>query len=229
MLQYALPLTLLLTMGGAHAQTPAEPPEREAARARVTEAVQRKDYRAAIAAQAAWARLHPTDLQFRHIEPLLYRMAGDMAGWDRARSGLLTTWQRAQPTVETMDSSFTIDMLAAGPSRIVADQCYEQAGRFGVSYRLAVVDGEGRITSYFTVESPPSDNQIQRELGSNVPVYTLDYFKPGQHQTVARLPGPPVYQDVLQRALAHLADPKPISASGTGPGLASVGCEVATR
>ncbi len=214
----------LLTLTCAAAAQPAA--DREAARNHVSAAVQRKDYPAAIAAAVAWARQHPTDLRFRKIEPLLYRLAGNEPGWEASRANLMGTWRTRTGVPESMDSSFTIDRLTAGAVRIVAEQCYEQAGRFGVSYRLNVIGADNRIGSYFTVESPPSENQMRREMGLPSPSFTLDYFVPGRHETVALLPGAPVYADVRQRALDYLANPKPVSGSNTGTGLANVGCEV---
>ena len=85
--------------------------------------------------------------QFRRIVPLLYRMTGDVAGWERARTALTGACARARQTgAETVGTSFTIDVLQTGKGRIVADQSYEQAGRAGVSYRLALVDDSGRIS-----------------------------------------------------------------------------------
>ena len=226
-----LPLALLalalLALALAHAAA-AQPADRTAARDRVADAMRRQDYPAALLAEAAWAKQHPTDLEFRHIEPLLHRLLGDTAAWDRSRADLLRVWQRT-PTPETPARSFTIDLIPLASGYLVAEQCYEQAGRFGVSYRIDVHSPDNRLTGYFTVESPPAENQMRREMNLPSPSYTLDYFTPGRHETVSFLPGAPVYADMRTRALAHLADPKPISGSGTGSGLANVGCEVGSR
>ena len=225
MMMRSLPLLALALMGTAAAQPP---PDRDAAQARVTEAMRRQDYPAALAAETAWARQHPTDLRFRHLEPLLHRLAGDEPGWANARAELLRIGAGAR-TPETTDRSVTIDMVPLGTGRMFAEQCYEEAGHFGVSYRLNVLGSDGRTASFFTVESPPAENQMRREMKLPAPSYTLDHFTPGRHATVAFLPGAPVYEDIRQRALAYLADPQPISGSNTGDGLAGVGCELKAR
>ena len=95
-----------------------------------------------------------------------------------------------------------------------------------MSYRLALVDDFGRISSFFTVESPPSDNQIRRELGRYGSVCTLDYFTFGRHDTLTFLPGAPVYADVLRSAIEYLDNPghaahRPLDQAWPMPGVSS--------
>ena len=143
--------------------------------------------------------------QFRRIVPLLYRMIGDVAGWERARTALTGACARARQTgAETVGTSFTTVVLQTGKGRIAADQSYEQAGRTGVSYRLALVDDFGRISSFFTVDYSPLDNQIRRELGQDGSIYTLHYFTPGRHEAVTLLPSAPAYADVIRSAMKYL-------------------------
>jgi hypothetical protein len=202
--------------------------ERTAATADITAAIQRHDNRQAVAIENGWARRHPMDLDFRHLEPLLYLMAGDSAGWEHARGDLLQSWKRIRDTAPPpADPSFTIDMFKVGQDVIVADQCYERGGRFGVIYRFTVVSPDRHVNSFFTVESPDSDNMIARELGRGEQVFTLDHFRPGVHETVAMLPGLPAYENLRQRVLAYAVNPHPISASSNGQAaLSTEGCSI---
>ena len=106
-------------------------------------------------------------------------------------------------------------------------QCYETAGEFGVSYKFNVLSAaKGNLLSFFTVESGITDNRLAKELGRPWPVFTLDYFPPFGHQTVAMLHSKPDYDDLRKRVEAHLADPDALSASGNGgQGLSDEGCE----
>ena len=226
----SLALTSLVTPT-AHSQEAPRPvappnPQRDAASAAINAAVQQHDYRRAIAVENSWVAQHPTDFDFRHMEPLFYRLAGDEAGWEHARSDLLQRWAASGDTLATPASpSFTVDLFKVGQDMIIADQCYERAGRFGVIYRFSVVGPDRQVNSFFTVESPEADNQSARERGQPSPVFTLDHFRPGIHETVAMLPGLPAYADLRQRVLAYMADPRPISSSSNGGNkLANEGC-----
>jgi hypothetical protein len=203
-------------------------PERDAASAAIMAAAQRHDYHQAIAIENDWAKRYPTDLDFRHREPELYLAAGDTEGWERTRRDLLQTWARIRGTAPPpTPAGFTIDLFKAGQDVVIADQCYERAGRFGVLYRFTVISPDHQVHSFFTVESPDHDNQIAREMGLPSPVFTLDHFRPGVHETVAMLPGLPVYADLRQRVLGYMANPRPVSASSGGqPGLSTEGCAI---
>jgi hypothetical protein len=205
--------------------------ERSAAIAALSAARQSRDWRHANAIMKDWAARHPTDLEFRRDEPLTYLLAEDLVGWEHARADLLREWSQIKGTVQApKPPSFMIDLFKAGPDMVVATQCYESAGRFGVSYRFTVFNPDRQSRSFFTVESPISDNQIARELGRRSPVFTLDHFRPGIHETVATLSGPPEYQDLRRRVLNYVANPRPISASGNGVGMLSTeDCEVSDR
>jgi hypothetical protein len=205
--------------------------ERGMASANLSAAIQRHDYRQAIAIENDWARRFPTDLEFRHLEPALYLLAGDRDGWENARGDLLQSWRRIRGAVPPpANPSFTIDIFKAGQDTIVTDQCYERAGRFGVIYRFTVISADQHVHSFFTVESPENDNQIARELGRPQQVFTLDHFRPGVHETVAMLPGLPPYVDIRQRVLTYIANPQPLSASGNGQGgLSTEGCSINPR
>ncbi len=207
--------------------TPADP-ARAGIAARVSAAVQSHDYRQAVAIEDNYAKDHPTDWDFRHNEPVLYRLAGDSAGWEHARNDLLQTWARSRGSVPPpRDPSFTVDLIQSGQDLIVADQCYERAGRFGVIYRFTVFSPGNQVRSFFTVESPDADNRIARELGRAEPVFTLDHFRPGMHETVAMLPGLPDYANLRRRVLDYIADPQPVSASSNGqPGLSNERCGI---
>jgi hypothetical protein len=200
-------------------------PQRNAAHAAEMQAIQRRDYRGALAIVANWMAGHPADIDFRHLEPVLHMMAGDMAGWEQSRTALLQAWTRMRGTVPPpADPGFTVDFMKAGQDLVVADQCYERAGRFGVLYRFTVISPAHQITSFFTVESSDSDNQLARELG-RPPVFTLDHFRPGVHETVAMLPALPPYPELRKRVLAYLANPQPVSASRNNlAGLPNEGC-----
>jgi hypothetical protein len=202
--------------------------ERTIATEKLTAAIQRRDYRDAIAIERDWASRFPADLDFRHLEPQLYLLAGDRDGWEKARRDLLETWRRIRGTASPpANPSFTIDIFKSGQDTIIADQCYERAGRFGVIYRFTVVSPDRHVGSFFTVESPDSDNKIARELGHTEPVFTLDHFRPGVHETVAMLPGLPPYADLRQRVLAYIDNPRPVSASTNGQaGLSTEGCSI---
>ena len=212
------------------AQSPSRVPEsgREAAVASVRQALARQDHAGALAAERGWAQAHPADLDARRLEPWLFALNKDSAGWERARGDLLRTWQGVRGRgVAPSPPRFMVDVFDAGGDRVIAEQCYERAGRFGVIYRFLVLAPGGALTSYFTVESPESDNQIARELGNPSPVFTLDHFTPGQHATVGFLPGLPAYAEIRRRVLTYLANPRPQSSSGTGSGgLANVDCVV---
>ena len=92
------------------------------------------------------------DLDFRHLEPVSYLLAGDSAGWEHARGELLQSWAHMRGAVPPPPNpSFTIDLIPAGSDLIVADQCYERAGRFGVIYRFTVVSPDRQVHSFFTV------------------------------------------------------------------------------
>lgn len=203
-------------------------PERGAATASVMAAVQQGNFPRAIAIEQDWAARFPMDLEFRHLEPAIYLLAKDPNGWENARKDLLTTWRRIRGSVPPLaDPSFTIDIMKVGQDTIIADQCYERAGRFGVIYRFTVVSPDNRVRSFFTVESPDADNRIARELGSRQQVFTLDHFRPGLHETVAMLPGLPAYADLRRRVLSYIANPQPISASSNGQGgLSTEGCSL---
>ncbi|MCR0981705.1 hypothetical protein [Roseomonas populi] len=209
----------------------ASDPARVAARNEVSAAMGRKDHRQAIRLIDDWMRGHPDDISFRYLEPLLYRLAGDGAGWERSRAEIQQSWQRLRDTVPPpTPPAFVIDAFPHGQDLVSVHQCYETAGRFGVMYEFLIVARDNRLTSYFTVEHSSIGNQIMRELGQQEPVYSVDYFRPGMHATVAMLNREPTYEEARQRVLAFLADPKPLSASTIGrPGLASVHCEVARR
>ena len=197
-------------------------PERDAAIASVRAAIAQHDAAKAVAAEQGFAQRHPEDLDFRHLEPFLYVMVGDHAGWEHARGDLLNTWLRTRDGAPPpAPPSFTIDMFKVGADTVITDQCYERAGRFGVIYRFTVVGPDRRVNSFFTVESPDHDNQIAREMGQPSPVFTLDHFVPGVHETVAMLPGLPAYADLRQRVLSYIAKPQPLSASRNGSSVLS--------
>lgn len=182
-------------------------------------AMRKGDYHQALAIEAEWAAQHPADLDMRRVEPVLYRLAGDMGGWERARKNLLQAWAATRTSgARPGSASFIIDMVRVKQGMMFADQCYERAGRWGVLYRFTVVGADGKVESFFTVENADSDNQVARELGQKDPVFTLDHFRPGIHETVAMLPALPSYDELRQRALAFLADPRPVSASRNGDG-----------
>ena len=201
--------------------------ERDAAVASVRSAIAQHDPAKAVAAEQGFAQHHPEDLDFRHLEPFLYVMVGDHAGWDRARGDLLNTWVRIRDGAPApTPPSFMIDMFKIGDDTIITDQCYERAGRFGVIYRFAVVGPDHRVSSFFTVESSDHDNQVARALGQPSPVFTLDHFVPGVHETVAALPGLPAYADIRQRVISYIAKPQPLSASRSAtPALSNEDCE----
>lgn len=194
-------------------------PGRDTAMAGFSAAMQRRDYQQAMAIESDWAKRYPTDLDFRHLEPALYLLTGDVAGWDHSRTDLLNTWRRTRGAMPPPSkASFTIDVIKSDTDLIIADQCYEPAGRFGVLYRFTVISADRQVRSFFTVESPSEENEIARQLGRPSPVFTLDHFKPGMHETVAMLPGLPPYADLKQRMLNYIANPRPVSASGNGQG-----------
>ena len=80
-------------------------------------------------------------------------------------------------------------MIPLSTGRMFAEQCYEEAGHFGVSYRLNVLGSDGRTASFFTVESPPAENQMRREMKLPAPSYTLDHFTPGPARDGGLSPG----------------------------------------
>ena len=228
-------VSLLLPFAGfATPQDEAVPPrptaaaERAAALTELVAALDRHDYRQALTIDRQWADRFPADLPFRRFEPALFLALGDRAGWEKARTDLLGIWQGMRTRVRPPPNpSITVDMIPAGPDVVVAEQCYERGGRFGVLYRFLVVSPDKRVRSFFTVESTETDNKVARELGSSAPVYTLDHFLPGRHETVAMLQGRPDYVDLRRRVLAYMADPKPLSASGNGQGgLSNEACAV---
>lgn len=204
-------------------------PARAAARDRVTAAMGRKDFREGIRHIDEWMRGHPTDISFRYLEPLLYRLAGDGAGWERSRTEIQASWQRLRGAVPPPSPpAFAIDAFPHGPDLVTVHQCYESAGRFGVVYEFLIAGRDGRISSFFAIEHPSVTNQVMREMGQQRDVHTVDYFRPGMHATVAMLDHVPSYDEARQRVQAFLADPKPLSASTNGnPGLMVVRCEVA--
>ena len=222
------PLPTQSAAGPAYPSGAASKPERDAASAGIAAATQRHDYHHAIAIESDWAKRYPADLDFRHREPELYLAAGDTEGWDRARRDLLQTWARIRGTAPPpANAGFMIDSFKAGQDVVIADQCYERAGRFGVLYRFTVISPDQQVHSFFTVESPDHDNQIARQMGLPSPVYTLDHFRPGIHETVATLNGLPPYAALRQRVLDYIANPRPVSASSSGqPVLSTEGCAI---
>ena len=233
-------LLAMLTVAGC-ANTPSPPqtasapsapfgadPQRNAATNAIATAMAKHDYRQALTIENDWAAQHPADLDFRHVEPAIYLLSGDIPGWEHSRTDLLQTWRRIRATaVPAGAPSFTVDVFKAGQDVIIADQCYERAGRFGVIYRFTALSPDHRVRSFFTVESAVDDNRIARELGKSEQVFTLDHFRPGVHETVAMLPGLPAYQNLRQRVLDYVANPQPISASSNGQsGLSTEGCSV---
>ena len=203
-------------------------PQRVVATAAIASAMTKHDYHQALTIENDWAAQHPTDLDFRHLEPAIYLLSGDIPGWEHSRTDLLQSWRRIRATeVPAGTPSFTVDVFKAEQDVIVADQCYERAGRFGVIYRFTAISPDHRVRSFFTVESAVDDNRIARELGKTEQVFTLDHFRPGVHETVAMLPGLPAYPNLRQRVLDYVANPRPVSASGSGQsGLSTEGCEV---
>ncbi|WP_338663797.1 hypothetical protein VQH23_01265 [Pararoseomonas sp. SCSIO 73927] len=204
-------------------------PARTAARDRISAAIGRKDFREGIRLIDDWMQGHPTDISFRYLEPFLYRLAGDGAGWERSRADIQASWQRLRGRVPPPSPpAFVIDAFPLGQNLVTIHQCYESAGRFGVVYEFLIAGRDNRITSFFAVEHNAVTNQIQREMGQPGEIYTVDYFQPGRHATVAMFDRMPSYEEARQRVQAFLADPKPLSASTNGqPGLMAVRCEVA--
>ncbi len=203
---------------------PLNSPEREAIITGIGAAARAHDFAQAIALGQGWAKRYPDNLDVRRLEPAMYLLSGDTTGWARSRSDLAQRWARLRGKAPPpAHPGFTVDIFNAGPDFVIADQCYETSGRFGVLYRFTVVSPGPQVNSFFTVESPPSDNQIARELGQPTPVFTLDHFTPRSHETVANLSGPPNYTDLRQRVLAYMANPRPISASSQS-GLSTENC-----
>ena len=103
--------------------------------------------------ESDWAKSHPTDLGFREIEPILHKMAGDEAGWERSRQELLVTWGQMRGSASLpppIKPGFTIDILKLNNNYMLyVDQCYEPAGKFGVLYKFSVV-GPGHKTVAFS-------------------------------------------------------------------------------
>jgi hypothetical protein len=211
------------------AQAPAPDPERAAAMARVKDAFRQHDFKQAIAAEREWATRHPTDLEFREIEPLLYHLAGDEAGWEQARRDLVATWARIRDTAPPPPrAGFPIDIMKLNDQyQMLVQQCYERGGTFGVLYKFALVGKDNRTAAFFDVESADVDNEISRLKGQG-PVFTLDYNRPNYHETAAIMKALPDYQELRRRVLAYIANPNPISASNP-KGMATYGCEFAPR
>jgi hypothetical protein len=237
-------LALVISSGTAQAQgatsaataaaaVPVQPSvssERDVAAAAVKVAVVAHDFDKAINIDVSWKENHPDDVDFVYSLPLLYRLAGhpDMA--DAARNDLLARWAAIRDHASRpQHAGMLVDGFAVGQDRVVATQCFEKSGRFGVSWRFDVVGGEGTpaLLGFFTVESPLSDNQMAKELGQPTPVYTLDHFLPGRHETVALLSSgsTPVYDDLRRRVSAYMGDPRPVTSFGSGSGpLSHEGC-----
>jgi|GEM_PF-2976478 len=202
-------------------------PNRAALKATVAEAVRRHDYRAALAMEQAWVKRNPDDLEVRDEEPMLYLATGDIAGWERSRGELTAVFARVRGR-GTLPArpGFAIDVFKAGDKTVVAQQCYERAGRFGVMYRFDVTGQDHKTQSFFTVESPEADNQIAREMGRKSPVFFLDYNRPGVHESVEVMDRVPPYPALRTRVMDYIANPKPASSS-TQARLANYGCEFA--
>jgi hypothetical protein len=202
-------------------------PDRQALKSAVQEAVRRRDFRAALAMEQAWAKQNPDDLEVREDEPFLYRALGDVAGWEHSRDDLTATLARIRRTGPLpAQPGFTIDFFKVAGNLVIVQQCYERAGPAGVLYRFDEMGQGQNLLSFFVVESPDRDNQIARERGKKYPVFFLDHNRPDIHETVEIMLEVPAYPALRKRVIDYIANPQPRSSSAQ-KGLPNEGCAFA--
>lgn len=204
--------------------------DRSVAHDAIGAAYRAKDARRYIVYAETWLKRDPSEFPVRRLLPGAYMAIGNRAGAGQARTAVMAAWPQAKPLVPKEQTSFEIDRFSVGTHQVVARQCYEGAGRFGVRFRFDVVD-DGHLTSFITLESSDLENQIAREMSRLKPgerIASVDVYLPGEHRTTAMLRAIPDYDHAKALVIDYLRDGKYGSASRNGqPGFMAVDCEVA--
>jgi hypothetical protein len=198
--------------------------DRQTALSLVYQAGAQNDFKRSTSLQLAWANKHPDDLDFLADLPMSYAALGDKEGWEQSRRMLTQSWARKKGTIpRPRNAGFHVELIQTPSNTLIATQCYERAGRFGVLYKFVIIGSP----AFFTVESSDADNKIAKEMGGTGRAVTLDFFAPNRHATVALWNNTPDYATIVHRVAEFLKNPVPMSASPQ-VGMSTEGCEFAS-
>lgn len=190
-----------------------------------TLAIELQDYPDALRFSQQLLAITPNDFGIRAVMPVLFNMLHDQPNFERATADLTQVWKdSSDPTIKGR-KSFLLEGFKIDDYSVIARQCFEIGGRFGVKY-LFLFGRPNEPVSKITLEVNYLEGLIDAEIKKTHDVYpaiSMDAYSGGTHKTLMLTsPGPnnkePDYNTMREKVVAYLKSPSAAISSQTMPG-----------